>query len=467
MAKLISPHKAPGSTRGRSLWEWLFRAAFIVGLVFLAFVTGAALTAADVFPGRYVDRAYFGAKAVYERFTAYRDIYTSKLWYAERSPSKGVTVFQPGRVQPGVTVYTSAHDAAAFLVGMDGKVLHTWERPYSTVWEPGVGIPRPKPDTHVWFRKVVVYPNGDLLAVYEAVGDTPYGYGLVRLNRDSEVIWSYFGRAHHDVDVGSDGRVYALTHEIVDEPLEGFDNLRVPRLDDFLVVLSPEGEELKKVSVIDAVANSSFNYLLHTVSWYAVGDALHTNSVDFIDRGSAANFVAGEPGQVLLSLRELNAVVVLDIEEEEIVWAMRGPWIAQHDADVLPNGNVLLFDNRGNFQRPNGISRVIEVDPQTMEIVWQYAGTAKRPLASEIRSSQQRLPNGNTLITESSGGRLLEVTRAGEIVWEYFNPARGGERDSLIPILDWAQRLDPTTFDPEFRRFIGMGGASGQRTPNE
>ena len=87
-------------------------------------------------------------------------------------------------------------------------------------------------------------------------------------------------------------------------------------------------------------------------------------------------------------------------------WPLGG----QHDPELLPNGHILLFDNHGNYLSPEGISRVIEIDPNTLGIVWQYAGTATRPLASDIRSEQQRLPNGNTLIVESDGGRLVEVT---------------------------------------------------------
>jgi hypothetical protein len=450
---VVPPADAPAAQQG---WlERLFRVAFLCGLMILAFLTGAVLTAADVFPGTHIDRAYFGAKAVYERITVYRDVYTSRLWYDERKDAAGVTVHDPERAQDGVTLYTSGHDAAAHLIDMDGEILHTWRRPFSTVWEPGSGIARPKPDTHVWFRRPLLFPNGDLLTPYETVGDTPYGYGLVKLDRDSEVLWTYFGRAHHDVDVGPDGRVYVLTHEIVDQPLRGFNNVSRPRLDDFLVVLSPDGEELKKISLIHAVAASDFRYLLHTVSWYSVADVLHTNTVEVIDEEMAANFPFGEPGQVLLSMRELNALAVLDVDTGVIVWVARGPWIAQHDPDILPNGNILLFDNWGNLERPNGISRVLEFDPRTMGIVWQYAGTAEQPLASEIRSSQQRLPNGNTLISESDGGRLVEVTREGEIVWEFMNPVRGGEDGTMIPIVDFGQRFDPASFDPEFREVVG------------
>jgi hypothetical protein len=88
---------------------------------------------------------------------------------------------------------------------------------------------------------------------------------------------------------------------------------------------------------------------------------------------------------------------------------------------------------------------VLEVDPTNLATVWQYGGTADRPLQSLIRSSQERLANGNTLITESSGGRIVEVTRDGTVVWEYINPIRAGDGDRLIPIICWAQRIDDAT----------------------
>ncbi|WP_119461515.1 arylsulfotransferase family protein [Rhodospirillaceae bacterium SYSU D60014] len=422
--------------------------AFIAALMLIALMAGAIVTAADIFPGTQIARAYQGAKAYYEKLTAYQDVYASDLWQPVRGPDQGVTTYRPSQAQDGVTLYSSGHDAAAFLVSMEGEVLHEWRRPFSTVWNENAAVKNPQPDSYVYFRKATVYPNGDLLAVYEGAGDTPYGYGVVKLNRDSEVIWSYLSHTHHDIDIGPDGRIYLLTHEFVQEPLDGYGNLASPRLDDFLVVLSPEGEELEKIPLIQRVSKSPYRHLLHTVSSYAVADPLHANGVDVITEEAAANFPFGKPGQVLLSFRELGAIGVLDLDSEELVWAARGPWIGQHDPDILANGDILLFDNYGHFRLPERQSRVIEFDPRTMEIVWQYAGTADRPLDSAIRASQERLANGNTLITESNGGRILEVTPEGEIVWEFVNPVRGGADDAKRPIICWAQRLDPASLDP-------------------
>ena len=145
-------------------------------------------------------------------------------------------------------------------------------------------------------------------------------------------------------------------------------------------------------------------------------------------------------GQMAVAGRD--AVAVLDLASEELVWAARGPWIAQHDPSLLEDGNILLFDNLGNHQSGNA-SRVLEIDPRTLGVAWRYTGTPDSPFASIIRSSAQRLPNGNTLITESDGGRLFEVTRDGRKVWEYLNPVRAGAEDSRIAVVQWGQRIDP------------------------
>ena len=134
----------------------------------------------------------------------------------------------------------------------------------------------------------------------------------------------------------------------------------------------------------------------------------------------------------MLSFRANSTLALLDPETEKIVWAMRGPWFAQHDPDMLANGNIMIFDNHGHFGQ-GGFSRVIEVDPTTGAVKWSYTGDKKNPLISPVRSAQQRLSNGNTLITESDGGRILEITREGEIVWEFLNPARGARTRNSSP----------------------------------
>jgi hypothetical protein len=306
----------------------------------------------------------------------------------------------------------------------------------------------------MYIEKAHLLPDGDLLALYVAIGTSPWGMGLVRMDREGEIVWKYLAQSHHDFDVGPDGRIYALTHEIRDDVVPGHQHLQPPRIDDYAVVLSPDGEELQKVWLLGALANSPYATMLSTVPWYIAegkGDYLHTNSIDVVTPEQAAQAPFAEAGQVLLSLREIGAIAVLDLEREQVAWALRGNWLRQHDADLLADGHLLLFDNEGDI---TGRSRVLELDPATQQIAWSYAGDAEHPFYSRVRSGQERLPNGNTLITESDGGRLLEVTPSGEIVWEFLNPVRGGEAEELIPIVSWGQRIDPATLEPAFRDFL-------------
>lgn len=440
---------------------------FVLGLSCLAFMGGALLMASGTFPADQIDDAYRAAKALYARQFTYIDRYTTDLWMKAQTDQRGVTVFDESRAAPGWTLYTSGHAATALLVDLRGNLVHQWRRPYSELWDDSASVRRPVPDQQIYLRKADLLPNGDLLALYEGVGDTPYGYGIARLDPDSGVVWKNLDNLHHDFDVTADGRIIALSHAFRTTALRGADQFDPPYLEDSLVVIGADGTTRYRLSLMDAFNDSRYRALLWRIPYYSMEDPLHANAVDYLDaekaRRLAQRLPAARPGQVLVSLRELagGSIALVDLDQRKVVWATHGPWLAQHDPDIMPDGTIQVFDNRGNM---GGVreSRLIRVDPATMGIVWRYAGDAEHPLDSPIRGSQQTLPNGNTLITESSGGRLLEITEGGETVWEYYNPVRGGENDdddpdgspsqSFIPVVSWARRVAESELEPAFAR---------------
>ena len=84
---------------------------------------------------------------------------------------------------------------------------------------------------------------------------------------------------------------------------------------------------------------------------------------------------------------------------------------------------------------------MVEIDADTGEIVWSYRARLPLQFYSPIAGTCQRLANGNTLITQSTGGRVFEVTPDGEIVWDFLSPYRAGERDRLVAFLPDMQRV--------------------------
>lgn len=63
-------------------------------------------------------------------------------------------------------------------------------------------------------------------------------------------------------------------------------------------------------------------------------------------------------------------------------------------------------------------------------LISQYKDNPPTHFWSSVCSSAQRLPNGNTLICEAVSGRIFEVTRDKEIVWEFINPIQAPSGDS-------------------------------------
>ncbi|WP_435101096.1 arylsulfotransferase family protein [Arhodomonas sp. AD133] len=444
---------------------------FVISLMFLAFVGGAVMTVSETYPAPLIRDAYRGGMALYDKLTRYTDPYTTDLWSKQRTEDRGVTRHLPDKARAGLTLYTSGHAAKATLVDMNGEPVHEWERPFSSIWDASAATDDPVSDHQIYFRKAHVFPNGDLLALYEGVGDTPYGYGMARLDVDSSLLWKNLDNLHHDFDVADDGHIAALAHGVRTTGLKGADQFEPPFLEDSLVILSPKGKTLTKFSLLEAINDSDYRRYLWRVPYYSLADPLHANGVDYLDRDDAERLARkipeAAPGQVLVSFRELagGSVALVDVEAETVVWASRGPWLAQHDPDILPNGNLLVFDNRGHFGA-GGKSRIVEVDPATGAIEWVYAGDENAPLESLIRAAVERQSNGNTLITESSGGRLLEVTTAGEIVWEYVNPIRGGEANARIPVISYGQRIPPDRLSAPFRaRIAPTTTAREEHTP--
>ena len=433
----------------------LYKLVLILCIAFLAFCAGSFVILGKVFPYELFRDAYLAGNALMHQRTDYIDPVKTDLYGKASTPQRGVVSYDPDRVQSGLTLYTSGHTQKAFLIDFQGNVVHEWYLPYSKVWDKSSAVTDPVDDVNSYFRKALMYPNGDLLVVYDGVGDTPHGYGLVKMDRDSKLIWKYLERGHHDIDIAPDGRVFTLTHAITHHVIEKATFLQPPRIDDYLVELSPEGKQLKKIPLLETFVNSPFRGMLDIVPWYLLdaGDFLHTNDVDYVTAEMAAVFDFAKEGQVLISMREPGALALIDLEQEKMSWAIRGPWIGQHDPDMLPNGHFLLFDNNGHFG-PGGRSEILEFDPKTYEVSWSYTGTEDKPFHSVIRGAQERLANGNTLISDAQNGRMLEVTPDNRIAWEYMNPERRGDEDAYIPIISGAHRVDPTMLDPDFRNTL-------------
>jgi hypothetical protein len=332
---------------------------------------------------------------------------------------QNVTIFDQTRAYIGLNLYVAGNAPEAILMDMDGRELHRWRHDFWETWPDFDQTDVFTAKSYDHFRRAYLYPNGDLLAIHS-------GIGIVRLNRESKVIWAKRGGYHHDLQILDDGEIYILDAE---------EKTEAGVLEDYVAVLDADGNLSRRVSLLACFVNSPYRGLLDKMPYR--GDIFHTNTLEVLDGTHAHRSPLFRSGNLLISVFKLNTIAIIDLEREQVVWALTGMWVRQHQPSLLENGNMMLFDNQGH----GGRTKVIEFDPFSQEVVWAYADRPGAPLFSALSGSAQRLPNGNTLITESNPGRALEVTPGLDIVWEFYCPYRAGEQDEFIANLLEVVRL--------------------------
>ena len=365
----------------------------------------------------------------------------------------GTTLYDPSKCWSGYTIF-QAKELGALLIDMNGTEVKLWKGLH--------GLPNKMlPGGHVLGasgERNTRYGMQDFIDVVQVdwQGKVVWRFNKYEHIEDPGETPQWMARHHHDFQregnpVGyyapgmdpltTNGNTLVLCHKNVRNP-DISDKLL---LDDVFIEVDWAGE-----IVWEWVLNEHF----HEFEWSEEarnilfrnpnlrncgGDWMHVNSMSAL--GPNKWFDAGDgrfhPENIIWSARETNIIAVTDKKSGKIVWKI-GPeyntspalkklgWIiGKHHAHLIPRGlpgegNLLVFDNGGwagygapNPGAPTGIknalrdySRVLEIDPITLEILWQYTPAEagyRMPMDanrfySPFVSSAQRLPNGLSLI---------------------------------------------------------------------
>ena len=308
----------------------------------------------------------------------------------------GLIHYQPASTSRGYTLFSPNGGDYAYLIDMDGHFVHRW---YS---DGGIDYG-------------FLLPNGNIL--FRSRGSIPglFSSDAIReINWEGGLVWEYSNpslRRHGRLANGNN--LFLLYEEISPELTRqvqgGFatpgDRQRMQG--DLVAEVTPDG------AVVYEWRSSE-----HLSTQEDVICPLEARS----SWGGANDLTVLDDGSFMISFRVLDTVAIVDRATDEFIWKWGPGQIShQHNPTRLANGHVLLLDN-GAHRQGLSYSRVIEVDPSTDEISWEYHGDPLMSFFTHFTGGAERLFNGNTLITEGATGRLFEVTPAGEVVWEYINP---------------------------------------------
>jgi hypothetical protein len=402
---------------------------------------------------------------------------TGSAWSAPTVYPTGTTIYDPAHSWNGFTVLSPLGTQAVLVIDMNGNIVKRWDGYNNSAGGPARVLPGGMVIAAVGARP----PHQESLEIAQRdfAGKViwQFGHNLQVPMADGTTIWAL--RQHHDwqredfpagyyspgvTPAATGGKMLILTHisrlipDVADVTLE----------DDRLIEVAPDGKIIWEWTAADHIGELGFSASARDAIRASPGpnaarngfDWLHVNSATYL--GPNHWFDEGDrrfaPDNVLISSRQASLLAIV-ARNGSIVWRLGpdfsqskeqqaiGQIIGQHHAHFIPKGlpgagNLLVFDNGGasgyGFTNPIALkgmdalvrpnSRILEINPVTLELVWSYQALGKF-YASNI-SSTQRLENGDTLITEGPDGRIFEVTRDGKIVWEYINPVFSGPQSS-------------------------------------
>ncbi len=398
----------------------------------------------------------------------------------------GTIIYNPEKCWNGYTVFI-ARETGATLIDMNGSVVQLWDglHGFPNKILPGgyvMGSLGERDPKYGYMDQI------DLVQV-DWDGNIVWKFDRYELIKDPGQEPTWMARQHHDFQregnpVGyyapgmeprvNGGNTLILCHKNLKNPKIS----DKPLLDDAIIEVTWDGDIVWEWVCSDHFEEMGFteeakNVLARNPNMVVgegeMGDWMHMNTISIL--GPNEWYDAGDerfhPDNIIWCGRQTNITAITEKKSGKIVWQIgpeftatselrkMGQIIGQHHAHMIPRGlpgegNIIIYDNGGfagygapNPGSPTGFnnalrdySRILEFNPLTLEVVWKYTPAEAGFLDhmdnykfyAPLISSAQRLPNGNTLITEGSDGRIFEVTHGYEIVWEYISPYFGKDK---------------------------------------
>lgn len=344
-------------------------------------------------------------------------------WSVNRAT--GLTHHDPDQSTFGYTLVTPGNGSHAYLIDIDGRIVHRWD--FDTI-DPGYGR---------------LLDNGNLLMsgsdvnLPDAPQDQPtrtppplerhvtrlggYKTTLLEVDWHGTVVWQYENRfQHHDFARLPNGNTmvpeWVELPERLHKSVQGGHRLpreKLPRLlSDDLVEVDPDGNEVRRIHVWKLFHPKKDPIHPSRRRW----EWTHLNALDVNDAGDIA-----------ISCRQNNRVAVIDGTTGELKLKFTDVH-AQHHVTWVDDDLIQVFDNGETS------STIKEIQVSTGEVTWKFKGSPAHQFFSSYISSAERLPSGNVLACEGASGRLFEVTRDGDVVWEWINPFKNKRRNGDLSV---------------------------------
>jgi hypothetical protein len=415
------------------------RVLFFLGMCALSFGYGVATMQYEVFPYRLLKEAKLGLEA-WASIETHKQRFPNAFEAFEDGAAAAPQAKNLADTAGGEHVLVTGGPyqlmercptwgCMAWVTDRAGKVLHAWEVNLDELWSGLTGISGDVNRLSLYPVGMALGKDGSLVVSFQGRETYPVHIGIMKVDRDGKLLWKRFDRSHHWLAMDEAGQIYTpFSTAIKNLKHVGGSRVTVNCATaqsgvDAIRILSPEGKPLREMPLLENFERSGYSGL-----FYGVRDGCnptHLNSIALASPAVAKAIPGAAAGDLLVSLRETSSVALLDGKTAAVKYMVAGRTAAQHGAQFLPDGTVLVLDNLGG-ERALGGTRIVRINLVNGASETVFPKGAEKdllPVYTETAGQINVSADGKrALLSLTHQGRVIEIDVAsGAPLWVYEN----------------------------------------------
>lgn len=237
---------------------------------------------------------------------------------------------------------------------------------------------------------------------------------------------------HHSIEATNDESYWVpirLEPKAVDLGSSNF-------VDDGLALVSAQGEVVFQKSVVKILEDNGLGALVFGSGTSPEDDPIHLNDIEPVKEGGRF----WKKGDIFLSLRHQSMIILYRPSTNKILWFRQGPWVHQHDVNILNDHQISVFNNNAyrkgataNVVRGVNELMVYDFETETVSSPWRQ-GFEKLDIRTIFQGRGQPLGD-EVFVEETTFGRAIQFDKEGNVTWQYVNRASDGK----VYMLNWSR----------------------------
>ncbi|MDB5123345.1 MAG: hypothetical protein JWP94_1474 [Mucilaginibacter sp.] len=241
---------------------------------------------------------------------------------------------------------------------------------------------------------------------------------LVKIDKNSNIIWAVDESFHHSLEYDADGNIWSPS---VISPTKTSPAFLNEIQNDAITKISPGGKVLFQKSIAVLLVENGYKGLILGAGLYEK-DLIHLNDI----QPALTSGRYWQKGDLLMSIRNKSTVCIYRPSTNKIVWLKTGPWLNQHDVDFIDSTRIGIFGNdlvrtEQGYHLLDEHNEEYVYDLKTDKTTTPYTAFLKKAKVSTyFEGRSDILSNGDLFVEESNNNRLLRGTKT-NILWQYVD----------------------------------------------